>query len=120
MDKSRRKELMEQYKQMKSAMGIFIVRCKVNNKCYIQTTQDLKGLMNRTQVQLMAGLHKNKELQKEWNDLGSDNFTIEILENLKYDKDETKTDYSEELKVMQFIWEEKLIQQNNEFYNKRL
>ena len=37
---------------MKKPMGIFIIRSKVNNKCYIQTTQDLKGVMNSAVVRL--------------------------------------------------------------------
>jgi hypothetical protein len=30
-----------------------------------------------------------------------------VLEKLKYDKDETKTDYSEELAILKMLWEEK-------------
>lgn len=114
----RKKELKIQYKQMKKDMGIFIVRSKSSNKCYIEATQDLRGTMNGTMFKLGAGGHPNKELQKEWTDFGEGNFTIEILENLKYDKDESKTDYSEELALLKMIWEEKLINENMEFYRK--
>lgn len=120
MDKSRKKELIDQYKQMKAPMGIFIIRSRANNKCYIQTTQDLRGVMNGAKVRLLGGMHTNKELQKEWNEYGPDNFTIEVLEKLEYDKDETKTDYKDELAILQMIWEEKLARQNLEFYKKRI
>lgn len=116
----RKKELKLQYKQMKSQMGIFIIRSKVNNKCYIQATQDLRGVINGTKVRLEGGMHINKELQKEWNDFGSESFTIEILENLEYDKDESKTDYSEELSLLHMIWEEKLAKEGVEFYKKHI
>jgi hypothetical protein len=76
--------------------------------------------MNGAIVRLEAGMHPNKELQKEWKDFGSDNFTIEILENLEYDKDESKTDYKEELTLLQIICEEKLAKQNLELYKKRI
>jgi hypothetical protein len=105
----RKKELKLQYKQMKPQMGIFIIRSKVNNKCYLQTTQDLRGVINGAKVRLGGGFHPNMELQKEWNEFGADNFTIEILERLEYGKDESKTDYSEELAILQMIWEEKLV-----------
>jgi hypothetical protein len=101
-------------------MGIFIIRSKVNNKCYIQATPDLRGVMNGAKVRLESGMHPYKELQKEWNEFGSENFTIDILENLEYDKDEAKTDYSEELALLQMIWEEKLAKENIEFYAKRI
>jgi len=38
------------------------------------------------------------------------------LEKLEYDKDETKTDYSEELALLKMIWEEKLLQRGVELY----
>lgn len=120
MDKKRKKELIQQYKQMKPPMGIFIIRSKSSNKCYIQTTKDLRGVINGAKARLMAGMHPNRELQKEWNDFGFENFAIEILENLEYDKDESKTDYKEDLALLQMIWEEKLAKENMEFYKKRI
>lgn len=121
MDKSRKKELIAQYKQTKPRMGLFIIRSKVNNKCYLQATQDLRGVMNGAVVRLRAGMHPNRELQKEWKEFGAENFTMEILEHLAYDdKDEAKTDYSEELSLLQMIWEEKLTNENLEFYKKRI
>ena len=86
----RKKELKLQYKQMKPGMGIFIIRSKVNNRCYIQATPDLRGVMNGAKVRLQSNMHPNKELQKEWNEFGPANFSIEILENLEYDKDENE------------------------------
>lgn len=114
----RRKELKEQYKNMKPDMGIFEIKSKFNNKCHIETTQDLKSTINSTKFKLETGSHPNRELQKEWKDFGAENFTIEILENLEYGKDESKTDYKEDLALLQMIWEEKLSKQKMELYKK--
>lgn len=112
----RRKELKEQYKNMKPDMGIFMIRSNISNKCYIEGTQDLKGTMNKTKFQLKFDSFPNRELQKAWKEQGEPNFTMEILEQLQYDKDEAKTDYSEDLALLQMIWEEKLSQKGMEFY----
>lgn len=104
----RKKELKEQYKQMKPDMGIYVVRCNSNDKCYIGTTKNLKGKINCTKFQLGSGGHPNKELQKEWKEYGEVNFEVEILDKLEYDKDETKTDYTEDLEILKEIWKEKL------------
>lgn len=105
----RKKELKEQYKQMKSEMGIFAVHTKDGEKYFLETTQNLKGKINSTRFQLQHGSHPNKTMQTEWNQRGEEEFVIEILEQLEYDKDdETKTDYSEELSIMKMLWEEKL------------
>lgn len=119
MDKDRKKELMEQYKNTRSSMGIFIIRSKNSNKCYVQSTKDLRGVMNGTLMKLNAGIHTNRELQNTWRAMGPDNFTIEILEHLDYDADESKTDYTEDLELLQLMWEEKLKKENMEFYKKR-
>ena len=116
----RKRELKMQYKLMKPEMGVFIIRPKTGGKCYIQATGDLRGVMNGALARLGGGGHPFRELQKEWNELGAGQFVVEILERLPYDKDETKTDYSEDLQLLQLIWEEKLKNMDFEFYKKRL
>jgi len=115
----RRKELREQYKNMKPDMGVFIVRSNCSNKCYIEGTKDLRSAINRTRFILQYGGHPNKGLQKDWKELGEENFVIETLEKLPYDKDETKTDYHDELTLLKMMWEEKLQKEGMEFYQKK-
>jgi len=38
----RKKELKEQYKNMKPDMGVLMVKNEKNNKCYVEGTQNLK------------------------------------------------------------------------------
>ncbi|MEL7565896.1 MAG: GIY-YIG nuclease family protein [Dehalobacterium sp.] len=116
----RKRELKLQYKQRKPEMGVFIIRCKINNKCYIQTARDFRAGINGAKARLGGGLHPYIELQKEWNEFGGENFFIDILETLEYDKDESKTDYTEDLALLQMIWEEKLSKENMVFYKKRI
>lgn len=116
MDK--RKELKELYKNMKPDMGIFIIKSTFNNKYCIEGTQDLKGTINGSKFRLNCGNYSNRGLQKEWKEHGKESFTIEILENLKYDKDESKIDYTEDLAILKMIWEEKLLKQGAESYIK--
>ena len=114
----RKKELKQMYKQMKPDMGVYLIRSKSNNKCFLEVAQDLKSRINSTKVKLGLGIHPNRELQKEWQKEGEAAFDFEILEILEYDKDESKTDYTEELTVLQMLWEEKLTKQGLEFYKK--
>jgi hypothetical protein len=114
----RRKELKQQYKQMKPDMGIYAVYSKINNKYFVEATQNLKGKINGTKFKLGAGGHPNRELQREWTENGEENFAIEILEKLEYDKDESKTDYSEELALLEMMWRERLAEKGIEFYKR--
>jgi hypothetical protein len=112
MDKSpgktdKRKQLKEFYKHSKTDMGVYIIRSL--SGCYrIESAHDLKGSINGTVFRLNLGNHPDKELQMAWTEQGENNFVIEILEKLEYDKDESKTDYSEELAILKQIWEEKM------------
>lgn len=120
----RKKELKLQYKLRKPDMGIFMIRCSVTGKCYLQTAGDLKAAINGAKARLGGGLlpcgnHPCRELQKEWNEYGEGCFSFEILELLPYDKDETKTDYSEELMLLGMLWEEKLTKEHQPLYRKK-
>lgn len=114
----RKKELKLQYREMKKDMGVYSIRSKSTNKVYIEATNDLKGTMNGAKFKLNGGMFPNRELLREWKEKGEDNFIIEILEKLEYDKDESKTDYSEDLALLKMIWEEKLLKENMEFYRR--
>ncbi|MHB8128378.1 MAG: GIY-YIG nuclease family protein [Mobilitalea sp.] len=114
----RKNELKQQYKLRKPDMGIFIIRSKINNKYFLQSTKDLRGVMNGAKFKLATGTHPNRELQSDWKASGEDNFIIEILERLECNEEESKTDYSEELNLMELIWEEKFTKENLELYRK--
>ena len=112
----RRKELKQLYKQMKPEMGIFLVQALDDGRCYLQATPDLKGAINSTRFKLDAGWHPNRELQQAWQERGAANFVFTVLDKLEYDKDETKTDYSEELEILRMVWEERLAQEKAVFF----
>lgn len=116
---NRKKELKRQYKLAKPEMGIFVIKNKVNGKCHLQTANNLKAALNGARARLNGGLHLFRGLQMEWDEYGEEGFTFEILERLPYDEDESKLNYSEELSLLQMIWEEKLAGMGTVFYQKR-
>ena len=111
-----KKEMKEQYKQMKPEMGIFGIKSKTEKKCLLSAVADLKSRMNRFQFQLDMGSHPNRELQKDWKTHGQGDFIFEILEQLEYDKDETRTDYSEDLEILRMDWEGRITNEGWELY----
>ena len=78
----RKKELKEQYKQMKTEMGIFIIQNKINNKYLLVTTQNLHGMINRTRFQLKS--YQIKTWQYIVNKKNNCNSLPIILHNLNY------------------------------------
>lgn len=103
-----KKELKQQYKEMKTPMGAFMIKNNSNGKAFIDISTDTKSILNRYRFQLEMGGHRLKELQNDWNEYGTEAFTFEVLEELPYDKKEEKTDYSEELEILKMMWLEKI------------
>ena len=103
----RKKELKEQYKQMRPQMGVYLLRCRQADRVYIGASQNIKGMLNRIRFQLAAGSIPNRRLQKIWDDYGNDSFTEEVVEVLEYGRDESKTDYTEELEILKEMCKEK-------------
>lgn len=113
----RKKQLKEQYKQMKPQMGVFVIRSQSGKLCCIEAARDLKGTMNGTVAKLKGGGHLLKRgLQQAWNENGAEDFVIEILETMEYHSDDPQYDYSEDLALAKMIWEERFRQEGWGFY----
>jgi len=101
-----RKELIRQYKEMKTEAGIYQIKNIKNHKILVVSTPNLKT-MNGKPMMLNGGAHKNKKLQEEWNKFGEKTFVFEVLEVLK-EKKEGYFDKAGELKDLEKKWLEKL------------
>lgn len=112
----RKKELKEQYKQMRPDMGVLMIRCTANDKRLLVPARNLKSMINRLKFQLDLGSAPYKELQNDWKQYGPEKFEFEVLDTLEYSKDETKTDYTEELEHLCSLWKDKLKQENANLY----
>jgi hypothetical protein len=115
MDKNRRKELQEQYKEVKTYMGIFQIKNNVNGKVFIDSSRNLKNQWLTIKWQLDAGRFANSQLQKDWKDFGEEAFTYEVLEEKETDKIE---DIRWELKQMEKQWLEKIQPYEDRGYSK--
>ncbi len=115
MDKNKRKELLEVYKQLKTYMGVIQITNKVNGKIYVDSYPNLKNKWVTIKGQLEMGRFANSQLQKDWKELGAEAFTYEELE--KKEADEV-IDMRWELKQMEKPWLEKLQPYGDRGYNK--
>ena len=63
--------------------GIYKITNKVNGKFYIGSSANINKRWGRHQHQLECGKHPNKHLQSSWNKHGANNFTFEVLLEVK-------------------------------------
>jgi group I intron endonuclease len=102
-----KKELKKKYKETLTPMGIYQIKNLVNGKIFIGSSKNLPGKINSNRFQLQMGSHMNKELQKDFVSSGENNFFFGILDYLE-PKEDPKYDYTEDLKVLEEMWLEKL------------
>lgn len=102
----RKKELKQEYREIKIEGGIYVITNKQNGKKFVASTPNFKTL-NGVKFTLENGLHTNKELQKEWNECGKDNFDIVHVEVLEKEENENRVDKKKLEKLLE-KWLEKL------------
>ncbi|TNJ63444.1 GIY-YIG nuclease family protein [Paenibacillus hemerocallicola] len=104
---NRRKELVEQFKEIKTEAGVYKFENNVNKKVFVASTNNFKSL-NGKKMTLDMGTHMNRELQEDWTKYGGGAFTVEILEVMDNKKDSVYFDMKKELKKLEDKWIDKL------------
>lgn len=114
---NRRKQLQQEYMEIKTEAGVFRITNTVNGKVFIGVTKNFKTL-NGVTFSLNMGSYMNKELQKEWKEFGESAFTIDIVEHLKK-QDSEYFDVDDALKKLEQKWIEQLGSYGERGYNKQ-
>lgn len=102
-----RKEIHSEYKERVKPSGVFQIRNLANGKVLLGSSLNLEGPLNKHRFMLKINGHPNKELQRDWNELGPDHFSFEILETIPL-SDNPNFNLKDELTLLEEIWLEKL------------
>jgi len=111
-----RKELNREYAERVKPAGIYQVKNLKNGKVLLGSSLNLEGPLNRHRFMLKTGSHTNKALQKDWDELGPDQFAFEILEEVQR-KDDPNFNLKDELSLLEMIWLERLQPVGEHGYN---
>lgn len=110
-------ELKRQYKQTLPPMGIYKIENLVNGKILIGSSKNLRGKANSYSFQLKQGTLINRELQRDYTQLGEENFAFAVVDFLE-PKDGPEHDYTDDLAALEEMWLEKLQPYSEKGYNK--
>jgi hypothetical protein len=116
--KEKNKRLKKEYVLNGRPLGVFLIRNMVNEKVFVGVGLDLLGIVNSHKFQLKMGVHRNRELQSDWNERGGENFTFEILDQLEPRAD-ASDDGRKDLAFLEELWLEKLQPFGTRGYNKQ-
>ena len=102
-----RKEIHREYKERVKPSGIFLIRNVANGKVLLGSSLNLEGPLNKHRFMLKINSHPNPELQKDWHELGPEQFSFEILETVPLSAT-PNFNLKDELTLLEEIWLEKL------------
>lgn len=116
MDK--RKELKLLYKQNPPPMGVYQIKNNINGKILLGAGINLPGRINSNRFQLNLKVHRNRELQEDWDLYGPDAFTFDILETIK-SEEIPKEQWQEAVSELEDKWLNNLKPFGRRGYNKQ-
>jgi group I intron endonuclease len=115
MDK---KQAIREYKLSHRPMGVFQIRNRINDKVFIDSSNNIPGKINRHKFALNAGQHASKALQTDWNEFGESAFEFETIEPLE-PRDDPSYDHKSDLQTLEELWLEKVQPFGEKGYNVR-
>lgn len=80
-----RKEVIRNFKEQKSTIGVYAVRSKVSGHAWVGASKNLEATRNSCWFQLRNKLHQAKSLQELWNSQGESAFEYEMVDRLDED-----------------------------------
>ena len=98
MDKQRKKEMLQAYKERRPQMGIVSYECTATGDVFLSAAKDTAADINGTTMKLESGFHPNKRLLELWTRYGQDGFSIRVVETLEYI--DGVEDYSDDLDAL--------------------
>lgn len=101
---NRRKEILNEYKSRKSCGGVYTITNTLNGKYLIGYAANLKSVQNHFQFAVMTGSTLHPKLQKDWNELGAQAFTLRVLEELEQKTSQSHAEFMDDLKTLEQLW----------------
>ncbi|HEX5379377.1 MAG TPA: GIY-YIG nuclease family protein [Phenylobacterium sp.] len=83
MEKQRRREITNAFKERKVRAGVFSVRCAATGETWVGTSRNLDSQQNSIWFGLRMGSHRNKAMQAAWKAHGEEAFEfapVEVIE----------------------------------------
>lgn len=107
-----------EYRETKIAAGVYRVRNIPEDRSLVGSSVNVAAILNRHRAGLRMGGHENKDLQRDWNRLGDESFTFEVLDELT-GTDQPGFDMKSELAVLEQLWLERLEPYGERGYNRK-
>ena len=107
MDKAKRKDLLNSYKNRTIIGGVYCIKCSGNQRMWIRSTTDMEGSRNRVMFSLKMKGAPEPAMLRECTEYGWESFSFIMLEELKKKKTQTEKEFADDISTLLEIWLEK-------------
>jgi hypothetical protein len=112
-----RRALLRKYKETPTPAGVYRIRNTVNGRSLVGSSFSLPGILNRHRFQLEHGSHPERDLQRDWTELGPDAFQFEVLDQLEA-RNDPAVDPADDLRILLDLWLAKLSEAGEPMYRR--
>jgi len=102
-----RAEAKRSYKEAPPDAGVYTVHDRRSGRRLVASSPNVRAALNRHRFSLGVGAHRNRRLQQDWDESGSEGIAFEVLERVD-PTDPRIRDLREELAVLESLWQERL------------
>lgn len=108
MEKNRRKELQELYKNRKVIGGVYRIINRENGRFMLQQTTNINAAHNAFEGFIKTDNCTHPRLIKDWKQYGKEAFAIEDLDTIEKKETQTNAEFDNDLQTLFEMWDEKL------------
>lgn len=103
MDRAVRRQTVRDYKERKTAAGVYAVRCAASGEAWVAGSRNIDAQQNSLWFGLRAGGHPNRAMQAAWAAHGAAAFMFEVLERIE-NEDLTPLGLADLVKARELHW----------------
>ncbi len=107
MSQADRRALVRQYKERRTAIGVYAIRCDATGQAWVGASNNIDAQANGSFFALRHAGHPNRRLQAAFAEHGEAAFRFEVLERIE-DEDLTAIGRSDLLKARTRHWMDSL------------
>ena len=98
---SSRRAISKEYKERKLRGGVYTITNRVNGKYLIGHVADIMSMKNRFQFAVTTGTAVDPRLRNDWQAMGGQAFTLDVLEELEQNPGQSQADFMDDLKALE-------------------
>lgn len=113
MDTDMKRRLKDEYKQKLNIGAVYVLECSGNHRRWIRSTINIQGIRNRFQFAASMKVCPDPVTCSECDQYGCDSISLAVLEELQMKEGQTVKEFSDEIELLQELWTEKLLSDEN-------